>query len=62
MVARSTSSVVPPETRVDEMESAIRTVCEPIFDRPLQDISFGQILVRLGSLELAIALVMATGG
>jgi ubiquinone biosynthesis protein len=29
------------------MESAVRTVCEPIFDRPLQDISFGQILLRL---------------
>jgi ubiquinone biosynthesis protein len=41
------SGWVPPETRVDEMESAIRTVCEPIFDRPLQDISFGQILMRL---------------
>jgi ubiquinone biosynthesis protein len=41
------SGWVPPGTRVDEMESAIRTVCEPIFDRPLQDISFGQILVRL---------------
>ncbi len=41
------SGWVPPGTRVDEMESAIRTVCEPIFDRPLQDISFGQILLRL---------------
>jgi ubiquinone biosynthesis protein len=41
------SGWVPPETRVDEMESAIRTVCEPIFDRPLQDISFGHILMRL---------------
>ncbi len=41
------SGWVPPETRVDEMESAIRTVCEPIFDRPLQDISFGNILLRL---------------
>jgi ubiquinone biosynthesis protein len=41
------SGWVPPGTRVDEMESAIRTVCEPIFDRPLEDISFGQILVRL---------------
>ena len=41
------SGWVPPETRVDEMESAIRTVCEPIFDRPLEDISFGQILMRL---------------
>ncbi len=41
------SGWVPPETRVDEMESAVRTVCEPIFDRPLQDISFGNILLRL---------------
>jgi len=41
------SGWVPPDTRVDEMESAIRTVCEPIFDRPLQDISFGNILLRL---------------
>jgi len=41
------SGWVPPETRVDEMESAVRTVCEPIFDRPLKDISFGHILVRL---------------
>jgi ubiquinone biosynthesis protein len=41
------SGWVPPDTRVDEMESAIRTVCEPIFDRPLQDISFGHILLRL---------------
>ncbi len=41
------SGWVPPETRVDEMESAVRTVCEPIFDRPLKDISFGQILLRL---------------
>jgi ubiquinone biosynthesis protein len=41
------SGWVPPETRVDEMESAIRTVLEPIFDRPLKDISFGTILLRL---------------
>jgi ubiquinone biosynthesis protein len=41
------SGWVPPETRIDEMESAVRTVCEPIFDRPLKDISFGQILMRL---------------
>ncbi|GAC1461012.1 MAG: ubiquinone biosynthesis regulatory protein kinase UbiB [Steroidobacteraceae bacterium] len=41
------SGWVPPETRVDEMESAVRTVCEPIFDRPLEDISFGHILMRL---------------
>jgi ubiquinone biosynthesis protein len=41
------SGWVPRGTRVDELESAIRAVCEPIFDRPLKDISFGQVLVRL---------------
>jgi ubiquinone biosynthesis protein len=41
------SGWVPPTTRIDEMESAVRTVCEPIFDRPLEDISFGNILLRL---------------
>lgn len=34
-------------TRIDEFESAIRTVCEPIFARPLKDISFGQLIMRL---------------
>ena len=38
---------VPAHTRVDEFESAIRSVCEPIFDRPLKDISFGRTLLRL---------------
>jgi ubiquinone biosynthesis protein len=41
------SGWVPSTTRVDEMESAIRTVLEPIFNRPLKDISFGTILLRL---------------
>ncbi|MGA2364812.1 MAG: ubiquinone biosynthesis regulatory protein kinase UbiB [Steroidobacteraceae bacterium] len=41
------SGWVPPETRVDEMESAVRTICEPIFDRPLKEISFGVVLLRL---------------
>ena len=38
---------VPADTRLDEFESAIRSVCEPIFDRPLKDIYFGKLLVRL---------------
>ena len=38
---------VPAKTRIDEFEAAIRTVCEPIFDRPLKDISFGKTLLRL---------------
>lgn len=41
------SGWVPPDTRVEEFEAAIRTVCEPIFERPLKDISFGAILLRL---------------
>jgi len=41
------SGWVPVETRVDEFESAIRTVSEPIFDRPLKDISFGGFLLTL---------------
>jgi ubiquinone biosynthesis protein len=38
---------VPKHTRVDEFENAIRAVCEPIFDKPLKDISFGRVLLRL---------------
>jgi ubiquinone biosynthesis protein len=41
------SGWVPADTRVDEMESAVRTICEPIFDRPLKEISFGTVLLRL---------------
>jgi ubiquinone biosynthesis protein len=41
------SGWVPADTRVDEMESAVRTVCEPIFNKPLKDISFGVVLLRL---------------
>jgi ubiquinone biosynthesis protein len=38
---------VPPHTRVYEFEAAIRTVCEPVFQKPLGEISFGQLLVYL---------------
>jgi len=41
------SGWVPSETRVDQFESAIRTVCEPIFQRPISQISFGNLLLRL---------------
>lgn len=41
------SGWVPAHTRVEEFESAIRSVCEPIFDKPLKDISFGLLLLRL---------------
>ncbi len=41
------SEWVPADTRVNELESAIRSVCEPIWDRPLKEISFGLFLMRL---------------
>ncbi len=41
------SGWVPATTRISEFEAAIRIVCEPIFEKPLKDISFGQFLVRL---------------
>jgi ubiquinone biosynthesis protein len=41
------SGWVPLATRVDELESAIRSVCEPYFDRPLKEISLGLVLMRL---------------
>ena len=43
------SGWVPKDTKVHEFESAIRSVCEPIFEKPLKDISFGQLLVQLFS-------------
>ena len=41
------SGWVSPNTRIDQFESAIRAVCEPIFERPIADISFGKLLLRL---------------
>jgi len=41
------SGWVPPETKVEEFEAAIRTVLEPIFAKPLAEISFGQVLLNL---------------
>jgi ubiquinone biosynthesis protein len=41
------SGWVPNTTRVEEFESAIRSVCEPIFEKPLKEISFGHLLLRL---------------
>jgi len=41
------SGWVPGDTRIDEFEAAIRTVCEPIWERPISEISFGHFLLRL---------------
>ena len=41
------SGWVPEDTRIDQLEAAMRTVCEPIFNKPLAEISFAQVLMRL---------------
>ena len=41
------SAWVPEDTRVDELEADVRAVCEPVFNKPLKDISFGVVLLRL---------------
>ena len=41
------SGWVPPDTRVDELEAEIRVVLEPVFDRPLSEISLGRVLLQL---------------
>jgi len=41
------SGWVPKETSIDDFENAIRSVCEPIFEKPLKEISFGKLLIRL---------------
>ena len=41
------SGWVPADTRIDQLEAAVRTVCEPIFNKPLSEISFAQVLMRL---------------
>jgi ubiquinone biosynthesis protein len=46
-LAHLESGWVPADTRVDELEAAVRAVCEPVFDRPLKDISFGRVLLQL---------------
>jgi ubiquinone biosynthesis protein len=46
-IAHIEAGWVPKNTRVDEFEAAIRSVCEPIFDKPLNEIYFGNVLLRL---------------
>ncbi|QMT30785.1 ubiquinone biosynthesis regulatory protein kinase UbiB [Alysiella filiformis] len=41
------SGWVPPDTRAEDLEAAVRAVCEPIFNKPLAEISFGLVLMRL---------------
>jgi ubiquinone biosynthesis protein len=54
------SGWVPAGTRVDELEAAVRTVCEPIFSKPLKDISFGHVLLQLLSIAQRFDMVVQT--
>lgn len=47
------SGWVPADTRIDEFESSIRTVCEPLLDKPIREISFGELLQRLFEIALS---------
>jgi ubiquinone biosynthesis protein len=46
-LAHIESGWVPSDVSIDQFETAIRAVCEPIFNKPLKDISFGRVLIRL---------------
>lgn len=46
-VAHIESGWVPADTNVEALETAIRAICEPIFEKPLKDISFGRTLLSL---------------
>jgi ubiquinone biosynthesis protein len=57
-VAHIESGWVPKDTSVDELETCIRAICEPIFDKPLKDISFGRTLLSLFQMSRRFGVVI----
>lgn len=57
-VAHIESGWVPSDTNTDELETAIRAICEPIFDKPLKDISFGRTLLSLFQMSRRFGVVI----
>ena len=57
-VAHIESGWVPKDTNVDELETCIRAICEPIFDKPLKDISFGRTLLSLFQMSRRFGVVI----
>ena len=57
-VAHIESGWVPKETNVDELETCIRAICEPIFNKPLKDISFGRTLLSLFQMSRRFGVVI----
>lgn len=57
-VAHIESGWVPKDTNVDALETAVRAICEPIFDKPLKDISFGRTLLSLFQMSRRFGVVI----
>jgi len=57
-VAHIESGWVPENTNVEELETAIRAICEPIFDKPLKEISFGRTLLSLFQMSRRFGVVI----
>jgi ubiquinone biosynthesis protein len=57
-MAHIESAWVPADTNADELETAIRAICEPIFDKPLKDISFGRTLLSLFQMSRRFGVVI----
>jgi ubiquinone biosynthesis protein len=57
-VAHVESGWVPKNTNVDELETCVRAICEPIFDKPLKDISFGRTLLSLFQMSRRFGVVI----
>lgn len=57
-VAHIESGWVPKDTNVEALETAVRAICEPIFDKPLKDISFGRTLLSLFQMSRKFGVVI----
>ncbi len=57
-IAHIESGWVPKDTNIEELETAIRAICEPIFDKPLKDISFGRTLLSLFQMSRRFGVVI----
>ena len=57
-VAHIESGWVPKDTNVEELETCIRAICEPIFNKPLKDISFGRTLLSLFQMSRRFGVVI----
>lgn len=57
-IAHLESGWVPNDTNIEELETCIRAICEPIFNKPLKDISFGRTLLSLFQMSRRFGVVI----